>query len=101
MASSLPYGDEAFRTCRPVVGFRLLPVVQLDEIRDRLLEFLDGVVGAAPEPAAGELPEEALDGVHPGAGGGREVEGGAVEKPLVPWFMEHDVVAGTGRATTC
>ena len=41
------------------------PVVQLDEIQDRLLELLDGVVDAAPEPAAGQLTEESLDGVRP------------------------------------
>ena len=29
---------------------------------------------AAPEPAAGQLPEEVLDGVHPRAGGRREME---------------------------
>ena len=39
---------------------------------------------AAPEVAAGQLPEEALDRVHPGAGGRREVEGPApaVRQPV-------------------
>ena len=47
---SLAGGDDAFPARRPAEGFRLFPVVQFDEIQDRLLELLDGVVDAAPEP---------------------------------------------------
>ena len=71
-------GDELIRTGRPFERLRLLLVVKLDEVLDRLLEILEGIVNAAPEPAAGQLSEEALDRVHPEAGGRREVEGPAL-----------------------
>ena len=52
--------------------------------RLRRLEILEGIMDAAPETAAGQLPEEALDRVRPEAGGRREVEGpaGMVLQPL-------------------
>ena len=74
---SLAGGDELFRAGRPSERLRLVLVVQIDEVQNRALEILDGIVDAAPEPAPGQLPEEALDGVHPRAGGRREVEGPA------------------------
>ena len=33
-------------------GFASFPLVQVDEIQDRLLKLLDGVVDAAPEPSS-------------------------------------------------
>src|SRR5512132_494179 len=45
-----------------------------DEAVDRSLELDDRAEDAALETALGELGEEALDGVEPGAGGRREVE---------------------------
>ena len=68
---SLVGGDEPFRAGRPFERLRLLLVVQIHEVQKRPLEILDGIMNAAPEPALGQLPEEALDGVHPGAGGRR------------------------------
>src|SRR5512132_2297483 len=44
------------------------------EAVDRSLELDDRAEDAALETALGELGEEALDGVEPGAGGRREVE---------------------------
>ena len=41
------------------------------------LEVDQGVEGAALQAAAGQRGEEGLDGVEPGAGGRREVEGPA------------------------
>ena len=81
---SLTGGDQPLRAGRPFERLRLLPVVKLDELLDRRHEILEGIVDAAPETAAGQLPEEALDRVHPGAGGRREVEGpaGMVLQPL-------------------
>ena len=68
--------------CRAAI--RILLVVQRDELFDRRLEILEGIMDAAPEPAVGQLPEEALDRVRPGAGGRREMEGpaGMVLQPL-------------------
>ena len=82
---SLSGGDQPVRAGRPFERLRLLPVVKLDEAVDRRLEILEGIMDAAPETAAGQLPEEALDRVHPGAGGRREVEGpaGMVRKPVI------------------
>ena len=81
---SLSGGDQPVRAGRPFERLRLLPVVKRDEALDRRLEILEGIVDAAPETAVGQLPEEALDRVHPGAGGRREVEGpaGMVLQPL-------------------
>ena len=42
--------EEAFKACRPAVGFRLFSLVQFNEFKDRLLNTLDGIVDAAPEP---------------------------------------------------
>src|SRR5512144_1903433 len=50
-----------------VIGF-------FDEAVDRRLELDDRAEDAALEAAPGELGEETLDGVEPGAGGRREVE---------------------------
>ena len=81
---SLSGGDQPVRAGRPFERLRLLPVVKLDELLDRRLEILEGIVDAAPETAVGQLPEEALDRVHPGAGGRREAEGPApvVRQPV-------------------
>ena len=45
-------GEEAFKACRPVVGFRLFSLVKFNEFKDRLLNTLDGIAYAAPEPAS-------------------------------------------------
>ena len=52
-------------------------VVLGEEAVDGGLEVDEGVEDAALEPALGQLGEEALDRVEPGAGGRREVEGEA------------------------
>ena len=57
---SLARGDEPFRADRPFERFCLLLVVQRDEVLDRPLEILDGLVDAPPEPTAGQLPDETL-----------------------------------------
>ena len=49
---SLACGDEAFRTCRRAVGFRLFLFVQFNELQKRLLKPLDGIGDAAPGPAS-------------------------------------------------
>ena len=81
---SLADGDQPLRAGGPFERLRLLLVVQLNEVLDRRLELLEGIVDAAPETAAGQLREEALDRVRPEAGGRREVEGPApvVRQPL-------------------
>ena len=71
---SLAGGDQPVRADRPFERLRLLLVVQRDELLNRRLEILEGIVDAAPETAAGQLPEEALDRVRPEAGGRRKVE---------------------------
>ena len=50
-------------------------VVLVDVAVDGGLEIDDGLEGAAADAPAGEDGEEALYGVEPGGGGGREVEG--------------------------
>ena len=69
---------------RPFERLRLLLVVQRDEFLNRRLEILEGIMDAALETAAGQLPEEALDRVRLGAEGRREVEGPApaVRQPI-------------------
>ena len=52
-------------------------VVLGDEAVDGGLQVDDGVEDAVLQAAAGELGEETLNRVQPGAGGGREVEGPA------------------------
>ena len=81
---SLASGNEPIRVGRPFEQLCLLLVVKLDEFQDRRLEILEGIVATAPEPVAGQLPEEALDGIHPEAGGRRELEGPApvMSQPL-------------------
>ncbi len=49
-----------------------------DEAVDGGLEIDKGVEDTAPEAPPGEFGEEALDGVEPRAGCGREVEGKAL-----------------------
>ena len=71
---SLSGGDEPFRA-RSSEWLCGLLVVQLDEVQNRCLQILDGIVDAGLEPASGKLSEEALDGVHPRAGGRCEVKG--------------------------
>ena len=51
----VPYltgGEEAFKVCRPTADLRIFSFVQFNEFRDRLLNPLDGIVDAAPEPAS-------------------------------------------------
>ena len=48
-----------------------------EETVDGGLEVDDGAEDATLQPSLGELGEEALHGIEPGAGGGREVEGEA------------------------
>ena len=72
---SLASGDEPLRAGRPFERRRHLHVVKLNEVQDRRLEILEGIVDAATKTVAGQLPEEALDRVHPEAGGRRVVEG--------------------------
>ena len=51
----VPYltgGEEVFKVCRPTAGIRIFSFVQFNEFRDRLLNPLDGIVDAAPEPAS-------------------------------------------------
>ena len=81
---SLAGTDQPLGADRPFERLRLLLVVVRDEVQDRRLEILEGIVDAAPEPAAGQLPEEDLDRVRPEAGGRLEVEGPApaVRQPL-------------------
>ena len=57
-------------------GFGLF-VVLVEEAVDGGLKVDDRAEDAALQPALGELGEEALDGVEPGARGRREVEGAA------------------------
>ena len=48
--------------------------MQFDEIPGRSLDIPDGIVDSVAEPSVGQLPEEALDGVHSGTGGRRVAE---------------------------
>ena len=68
-------GDEPLQAGRPFERLRLLLVVKLDEVQNRRLEIVEGIVDAVPRTAADQLPEEALDRVRPRAGRRREVEG--------------------------
>ena len=69
--------------------------MKLDEILDLRPEIVEGIVDAAPELAAGQLPEEVLDRVHPGAESRREVEGpsamGLTHKfsQITPYELRH------------
>ena len=58
---SLVGDDQPFWACRSFERLRLLLGVQLDEVQKRCLEIIDEIVDIAPEPTAGQLPEEALD----------------------------------------
>ena len=49
----VPYltgGKEAFKFCRPAAGLRIFSFVQFNEFRDRLLNPLDRIADAEPEP---------------------------------------------------
>jgi len=67
-------GNDLIGIGLPGERLRLL-VMLLDETIDGGLEVDDGAEGAVLEAAAGELGEEALDGVEPRTGGRHEVEG--------------------------
>ena len=49
---SLAGGGQPLRSGRPFERLRLLLVVQLDEVLERRLRILDGIVDAAPERSA-------------------------------------------------
>ena len=68
--------DDAVGIGGPDEGLGAL-VVLVEVALDRGLEVDQGVEGAALQAAAGQRGEEGLDGVEPGAGGRREVEGPA------------------------
>ena len=68
--------DDAVGIGGPDEGLGAL-VVLVEVAVDRGLEVDQRVEGAAVQAAAGERGEEGLDGVDPGAGGRREVEGPA------------------------
>src|SRR4249919_3930125 len=68
--------DDPVRIGGPGEGARFC-VMLMAEAVDGGLEVDDGVEGPSLEPALGELCEEALDGVEPGAGCRHEVEGPA------------------------
>ena len=59
---SLAGGDEPPRIRRPFEWFRLLPVVQRDEIQNRLLEILEGSVDAVPSSAFAKIGDGAVHG---------------------------------------
>ena len=69
-------GDDAVGVGGPDEGFGII-VGLVDEVVDGCLKIGDGAEDAALEPAPGELGEEALDGIQPGARGGGEMEGPA------------------------
>jgi hypothetical protein len=73
---SVAGGDDGCGVRAPDEGLGAL-VVLVDEAVDGGLEIDDRAEDAVLQPTAGELGKEALDGVQPGAGGGREVEGPA------------------------
>ena len=50
MQLSLAGDGEAFRACRPAEGFRLISLVQFNEVQYRFIEFFNGFVAAAPDP---------------------------------------------------
>ena len=65
-------GDDFIRVGGPDEGLGIM-IGLFDEAVDRSLELDDRAEDAALETALGELGEEALDGIEPGAGGRREV----------------------------
>ena len=66
--------DNLIRIGFPDEGLRLL-IVLLDEAIDGGLEIDDGSKDTSLQSALCELGEEAFDGIEPGGGGWREVEG--------------------------
>lgn len=77
MEPSVPGGDDVVGVGFPDEGLRLVGIVFANEALDRGLEIDHRVEDAVLEPASGEFGEEPLDGIEPGAGGRREVEGPA------------------------
>ena len=77
MEPSVSGGDDGVRVGFPDEGLRVFGIVFADEAVDGGLEIDDGMEDAVIEPAPGELGEEALYGVEPGARGRRELEGEA------------------------
>ena len=67
MVTDQPWEIDRFQAGRPSERLRLLLVVQIDEVQKRPLEILNGIMDAALAPY--QLPEEALDGIHPEAEG--------------------------------
>ncbi len=65
--------DDAVGVGGPDEGFRGF-IVGLDVAVDGLAQLGDGAEDAALEAMSGELGEEGLDRVEPGASGGREVQ---------------------------
>ena len=75
--------DDAVGVSGPSEWLRLGRVVLRNEAVDGGLEIDEGMKHPALQATPGQLGEEALDGVQPGAAGGHEVEGPA-RMPLEP-----------------
>ena len=66
-------GEDVLGALAPDEGLGLDVVLQ-QVVVDRVLEIVDAGVAAAADPPCGDLGEEALDEVHPGRAGGREMQ---------------------------
>jgi len=79
-------GDDFVWICGPCEGLGFA-IVLFEEAVDCGLKVGDRMEDAAFQPPFRQLGEEALDGVEPGAGSRREVEGEAIsEQPIAPDF---------------
>ena len=65
--------EDVFGSLAPDEGLRLGVVLQ-QVVVDLVLEIVDAGVAAAADALCGDLGEEALDEVHPGRAGGREMQ---------------------------
>ena len=66
--------NNLFRVLAPAKGAGLLRVVDLQACRDGSMQGRHGIEFASLQAAAGQLGENPLHGVHPRAGGGREMK---------------------------
>ena len=92
MLPALDSSEDAVRVCGPDEGFGIV-IVLLDIAVDGGLKVDDGEKDAAFEAPFCECGEEGLDGVEPGGGGRREVEGPA-RMALEPNFDLGVLVGG-------
>ncbi len=66
-------GDDIFGGLAPDEGLRLGVMLQ-EVVVDRAFEIVDAAVAATSDALCLDLGEEALDQVHPGCAGGREMQ---------------------------